>query len=496
MRYESPVALKVTSCYTSPVLELAKGVSPLSTFEVSPPKTGKERNRQLAELLLKARAGDTYAEETLYSYLYPYMRAECRRMFPGRPEDAEDALQNTMMKIAEKQGTLKDPEALLGWCYKVCHSVCYNYQKAEGRRAASGLDGDGFLDENLEDMPGFALEREEIEALGQDILETLPEKQRAVYAMVLEGASEGDIAEKLDMPLGSVKSSRRYAKEKLSKEAKRLERDKKVAFRGLGDDPTLPILAVLLAVLIAIGLALSLQTHFANTGAQVRPEVAENSAQEQEPDEEMTASPEEGANANALTPTEETPGPVNPAVVPTPNPGGGGGNNGPNQQPTVAGQQYIRPDGTLTAVTDTSDWSDILEPMVDRLSEQMNTLGPLLPDTYRKAYIASAQSTYENDILKVESVIMNFTDHTIEVLGVDNYVVPTVDGRQVAKGTFVFDRPLRLPPNSSSGASLYFPEGYYDAALASETQQHRLQGIYELSNFVENSYKVNYRVVD
>lgn len=472
-------------------------MSPLGTFEVSPPKSGNERNRQLAELLLKTREGDTYAEETLYSQLYPYMRAECRRLFPRNPEDAKDALQNTMLQIALKQETLKDPEALLGWCYKVCHSVCYNYQKKEGRQAITGLDEDSFFDENLEDMPGFALEREEIEGLGQEILETLPEKQRAVYAMVLEGAPEGDIAEELEMPLGSVKSSRRYAKEKISKEAKRLERDKKVAFRGFGKDPALSILAILLAVAIAIGLALSLQEHFSNTRAQVQPDITENSVQERPQDEEPTETSEEGTNESALTPAEETPAPTPPAVIQTPTPGGGGGgNNVPNIQPAVAGQQYIRPDGTLTAVADSSDWSDILETPVGNLSEQMNALGPLLPDTYRKAYIASAQSIYENDILKVESVIMNFSDHTIEVLGVDNYVVPTVDGRQVAKGTFVFDHPLKLPPNSSSGASLYFPEGYYDAALASETQQHRLQGIYELSNFVENSYKVHYRIVD
>ena len=468
------------------------------TFSVEPPKKGEDLKRQLADYLLATREGDSAAENNLYATLYPFMKAECRRICTKSPEDAEDALQNTMLHIMEKLDDVKDPEALLSWCYQVCYTTCLNYIEKQKKYNDLPLDDREWEDLAEEDIPGFLMEQEDVEALGQEMVEDLPEKQAAVYAMLLEGSSEADIAEALDMPLGSVKSSRRYGKDKLQREARRREREENVRFRGVGENRVAPILAILLAVFLAIGLALGLQLYSNNTPASQTERSAERDiATPRAGDNTTTTAPMTVLSSDAENPGAGTRSTTAVNANVTPNPGGGGAQNAtPNTAVTVAGQQYIRPDGRLTGMTDSAAWSDIANGPISTVSQQLNALGPVLPDSYRKPYIASAESTFEDDILKVQSIIVNFSDHTVEVLGVDDYIVPTVDGRELARGSFVFDKPIRIEGNSTSGAALYFPEGYYDKSLAKETQSNYLQGIYELSTYVDNSYRVNYRIVD
>ena len=78
-----------------------------------------------ADLILRARAGDTQAWGDLYRDFAPAIFRFCRRAMPTR-EDAEDATMEIFMKLRDKLGQYDPGRSFTAWLYKVSANHCWD----------------------------------------------------------------------------------------------------------------------------------------------------------------------------------------------------------------------------------------------------------------------------------------------------------------------------------------------------------------------------------
>lgn len=122
--------------------------------------------------------------------------------------DAEDLTQETFCTAQLKMGQLRDPSCVRGWLFKVLRNAYLHRRRREVGRRALPLDALGELAEPLpEPLPEV-----DPETL-QEALSELPEAFRTPLVLFYFGDfSYRDIAEQMDIPVGTVMSRLARAK--------------------------------------------------------------------------------------------------------------------------------------------------------------------------------------------------------------------------------------------------------------------------------------------
>ncbi|HEX4207052.1 MAG TPA: RNA polymerase subunit sigma-70 [Ktedonobacteraceae bacterium] len=85
-------------------------------------------------LVLAAQAGDQKAFEALVSTYQRELLAHCYRML-GSFHDAEDLVQETLLRAWEKRATLTSPGAYRGWLYRIATNLCLDRLRSAPRRS-------------------------------------------------------------------------------------------------------------------------------------------------------------------------------------------------------------------------------------------------------------------------------------------------------------------------------------------------------------------------
>ena len=124
---------------------------------------------------------------------------------------AEDAVQQTIVSAWRELPTLRDPDRFAGWLYRMLVHACYAEVRRVHRWNASvraiSVDTPRGRDDTLSVEDRDQLER---------AFRRLPPEQRAVFVFHHHlGMRLAEIAETLDIPLGTVKSRLHYATETL-----------------------------------------------------------------------------------------------------------------------------------------------------------------------------------------------------------------------------------------------------------------------------------------
>lgn len=143
------------------------------------------------------------------------LHIHCYRML-GSFDEAEDLVQETLLRAWRRRDTLERQEWLRAWLYKIATNACLDHIKAKGRRVATAASPDDLpwlqpypdrlLDEQI-------IARETIELTFLAVIQLLPPRQRAVLIMrdVLEWPAE-QVAEQLDLSVAAVNSALQRAR--------------------------------------------------------------------------------------------------------------------------------------------------------------------------------------------------------------------------------------------------------------------------------------------
>ncbi|MDP8959594.1 MAG: sigma-70 family RNA polymerase sigma factor [Actinomycetota bacterium] len=165
------------------------------------------------ELLARFLDGDATAFEAVMRRHEDRVFAVCLRLLRDR-EAALEATQETFLTLFRKADRFSGRSALGTWLYRVAVNTCYDQLRRERRQRADPLPvGHDPVDPTASD-PFAAVElRPDLErALGA----LSPEFRAVVTLSDLEGLPLQDVAEVLDLPVGTVKSRLFRARQRLA----------------------------------------------------------------------------------------------------------------------------------------------------------------------------------------------------------------------------------------------------------------------------------------
>jgi RNA polymerase sigma factor (sigma-70 family) len=131
-------------------------------------------------------------------------------------EAAEDLFQETWVKVFENAHRYEARGRAASWLFKIANNLALNRWARDGRWTFASVDDAAERLADRSPQPHAALEREETRRGLAAAIEALPVEQRRVFLMREYGEmSFKEIAEALDIPLGTALSRMSYALVKL-----------------------------------------------------------------------------------------------------------------------------------------------------------------------------------------------------------------------------------------------------------------------------------------
>jgi RNA polymerase sigma-70 factor (ECF subfamily) len=164
------------------------------------------------ELVARTRQGNVDAFGALVER---YMRAAyaVALSVTKRHEDAEDAAQESFLVALQRLEECRSPERFAGWLMTIVRNRSRNLVRRESLR-----DSDPVPDSASHGgpTPDRVTERMELRGRLTEALSELPEVQREIVLLHdLEGWKHREIAERMDLPSGTIRSHLHFARKEL-----------------------------------------------------------------------------------------------------------------------------------------------------------------------------------------------------------------------------------------------------------------------------------------
>lgn len=163
------------------------------------------------EIIRSVLDGDTQAFETIVRSYEKQVYNLALRMV-GNPEDAADMAQETFIKAYKALGSFRNDSKFSVWLYRIATNVCIDFLRRNRHVKSVSLTADDDEDAQL-DIPDLSADPEELlsrkmtaDAVRRG-LETLCEHHRSILMLrEINGLSYEEIAQTLDIDIGTVKS--------------------------------------------------------------------------------------------------------------------------------------------------------------------------------------------------------------------------------------------------------------------------------------------------
>ena len=170
-------------------------------------------------LVRQSQSGDTDATERLIlkyqNRIYNVILKMC-----GNPDDAAELTQEAFVKVIESIGKFKGRSSFYTWLFRIAVNLTLNHCQRSARTSARSLDAEDrnqegtdrqslrdFLKDDRAVDPALVAESRELCELAKTSLLRLDEPQRAVVVLRdIEGMSYAEIADVLNVELGTVRS--------------------------------------------------------------------------------------------------------------------------------------------------------------------------------------------------------------------------------------------------------------------------------------------------
>jgi len=170
---------------------------------------------QSADLLDRAKRGNLEAFDQLMRLHEKQVLGTALRIL-GRMEDAQDAAQETFLRMYKSLNRLSDIQQIRNWLYRVTVNVCNDMHRQRKRRAWEPLSGPDPA--SIAPDPELAWAHQERGRVVEMGLKALPERERAALVLrEVEGLSTREVAEILGSSEVTVRSQICVARGKLKK---------------------------------------------------------------------------------------------------------------------------------------------------------------------------------------------------------------------------------------------------------------------------------------
>ena len=164
-----------------------------------------------SRLIKKAKSGNLEAFEQLILQYEKRIYNYCYRMTNSQ-EDAEDLAQEIFIKVYKNLKSFKGNSKFSTWIYRIAYNTCIDkYRKKEVATVSLTLNSDE--EEKEIDLPSNdplpeerIVSREEYDVVCECISELKPEYKNAVILRDIQNYTYDEIAEILNIHLGTVKS--------------------------------------------------------------------------------------------------------------------------------------------------------------------------------------------------------------------------------------------------------------------------------------------------
>ncbi len=165
------------------------------------------------DLAAQIRQGSAGAFERLYQSQGARLKSIAYHLLGNRP-DAEDAVQETFLKVYRSIGTYHGQAAFSSWVYRILVNTCTDVRRGRKRRAEEPDNQQRGRESSV--ALKIALERALVE---------LNPKHRTVFLLAeVEGLKHSEIAEILEIPEGTSKNWLFEAKQALKRALARREK--------------------------------------------------------------------------------------------------------------------------------------------------------------------------------------------------------------------------------------------------------------------------------
>ena len=152
------------------------------------------------------------------------MQSELRRFalkLTADPEEANDLLQETSLKALDNEEKYTPDTNFKGWMYTIMRNIFINNYRKTVRDQTFVDQTENLYHLNLPQDSGFEstegnYDLKEI----RRIVHNLPKEYRVPFSMYVSGFKYREIAEKLALPIGTVKSRIFFTRQRLQKELK------------------------------------------------------------------------------------------------------------------------------------------------------------------------------------------------------------------------------------------------------------------------------------
>ncbi len=162
-------------------------------------------------LIAAARKGDARAFNQLV-ILYQGLAYNVAYRILYDPDAAADATQDAFLSAFRAMGKFRGG-SFKSWLLRIVTNACYDQLRVKQRRPTSSLDNlpveadHTYYLEDTSELPDEFVERQELNRVIQAGIDQLPAEQRMVLVLSdVQGLSYQEVAEVLDISLGTVKS--------------------------------------------------------------------------------------------------------------------------------------------------------------------------------------------------------------------------------------------------------------------------------------------------
>lgn len=186
------------------------------------------------EAVEKAKQGDQQAKEVLYTETCQHMFFLAKSIVKS-DEEAMDIIHDSYICVFQKLDNIKNLSGFKSYLRTTVVNRCKNYLSKKKPLYLSDMteDGEEFELEDIDgEIPDELLENKDVIECVRRVVESLPEEQRmCVILRYYDEMSLQEIADTLEVSLGTVKSRLSIASKKMRDEIERLEKEENKKFR-------------------------------------------------------------------------------------------------------------------------------------------------------------------------------------------------------------------------------------------------------------------------